>query len=378
VDQGFPRPVGRAIQIGLVRLRRLSFTTMGMIIRTVAHLLLIIVASAAAGCAASAPAVEGGPAPSFRQAVFAEGRLWLLTNDGELSSLAEGEDRPRSARLDSPVLSICSSSGRLRAVTGQSRGASTWTLRSHTGGGWQSDVQIDADDEELLGIACDGDRVTLLSTSRIREVHDRDVRSLRLSESLQGYPAITTMLAAGDAVYVGLNIGEWGGGLRRIERSTGRVAMIERADNADPCGTPLDSRCDPVNGLIASPRNPDCVMAAIGLVHFLPSGRIVEICGDAVELVFSREYRPDPANAEPYGEIAFFGVAPSGDGIVAAGIDGIYRLTSSGEFVRRETPTWRRYGSVRVSYEDPEVILVMTDINQRASVSGSTPILVPR
>jgi len=310
--------------------------------------------------------------------VFAEGRLWLLTSEGELSSLADGDDRPRFARLDAPVLNICSSGGGLKAVTGLRGGASTWTLRSHTGEGWQSNARIDAEDEELLGMACDGERVTLLSTSRIREVHDRDVRSLRLSESLRGYPAITTMLASGDAVYVGLNIGEWGGGLRRIERSTGRVTNIERAENADPCGTPLDSDCDPVNGLIVSPRNPDCVIAAVGLVHFLPSGRIVEICGDAVELVFSREYRPEQAGAGPYGEIAFFGVAPSGDGIVAAGIDGIYRLTSSGQFVRREAPHWRQYGSVNVSYDNPDIILVMTGINQRASISGNTPILVPR
>src|SRR5882757_5832348 len=46
---------------------------------------------------------------------------------------------------------------------------------------------------------------------------------------------VTSIHVAGDRVFAGINAGEWGGGLRRIDRKTGKVSVIEKT-NGDSVG----------------------------------------------------------------------------------------------------------------------------------------------
>jgi hypothetical protein len=119
------------------------------------------------------------------------------------------------------------------------------------------------------------------------------------------------------------------------------------------------------------------------LVHFLPSGHVVEICGDKVELLYKASIRDDrfplrSANRGRYGKVAFVGLARQGGNLWAAGIDGIHVIGPSGVSRTIPLPNFRDFGGVRISFDMPELILVLTDVNQRHSVSGPVPILVPR
>jgi hypothetical protein len=186
-------------------------------------------------------------------------------------------------------------------------------------------------------------------------------------------------------IFVGFNAGEWGGGLQRIDRATGEVATIEQNDSGELCGGPLNTDCDPVNGIATEPWNADCVAAAVGLVHFAPHGRIVEICDKTVKRLYFKPYGPPAPNNrvvvhrdEPFETVAFFGLSQQRDALWVVGIDGIYRIGADGAERFFPLPEFKPRGGILVSFDLPDFVLVLTDVNQRKSLSGSVPIIVSR
>lgn len=85
------------------------------------------------------------------------------------------------------------------------------------------------------------------------------------------------------------------------------------------------------------------------------------------------------AHSDSLAAEAFFGLERSGDELVAAGTEGVYHFSGS----RTSQPTllplphFEEIGGVRVNFELPGLVLVLTEIN-RHSVSGAVPLLVPR
>jgi hypothetical protein len=223
-----------------------------------------------------------------------------------------------------------------------------------------------------------------LTTRRIIDVVGDKHGAVPLSEPLRP-GLVTSVHVTPEKVFVGINAGEWGGGLRRIDRKAGKITNVE-SDVADElCKGPLNSKCDPVNGIASEPWNPDCVAIAVGLVHFEPHGRIVEVCGDRVQRLYFKPYGAEASgdqttgkSDEPFSTVAFFGLVRQGDALWAVGIDGIYRIDAGGATQLTSLPAFRNIGGIRVSFDSPHVILVLTNINRRRSISGSTPILVPR
>ncbi|HYJ83914.1 MAG TPA: hypothetical protein VEW26_13865, partial [Allosphingosinicella sp.] len=320
------------------------------------------------------------------RALFAEGRLWLLTDDGKLTSLAPGD---RSRRTESPggaVIDICSGAGGLRALTGERSKGRRWALRRWAEGRWTVEREVDREGEALVALSCAGQSALMLTYKQLIAIDRTGEETLPLSGDLRPPRVRPVTLEAGDYLFVGLNSGEWGGGLMRIDRRSGRVETIERNTTGDLCGGPLSTACDPVHGLAPIPWKPSCIAAAIGLVHFLSHGRIVEICGKQVETLFVQAadpYQKDPETAASvaagrYGAIAFFGLAAAGDSLLAAGGNGLYRIEAGGASTHRRWPRFEEIGGVLVSFALPDAVLVVTTINRRASVSGGAPLLVPR
>ncbi|HEX8238704.1 MAG TPA: hypothetical protein VF574_03085 [Allosphingosinicella sp.] len=320
------------------------------------------------------------------RALFADERLWLLTDDGKLTSLAPGD---RSRRAESPggaVIDICSGAGGLRALTGERSGGRSSTLRRWSGGRWTVEREVDGRGEALVALSCAGKSALLLTSKRLIAVGSAGEESLRLSGDLRLPRVKPVTLESEDYLFVGLNSGEWGGGLMRIDRRSGRVETIERNATGDRCEGPLSTACDPVHGLAPIPWKPSCIAAAIGLIHFLSHGRIVEICGKQVETLFVQAadpYQKDPKTAASvaagrYGAIAFFGLAAAGDSLLAAGQDGLYRIGAGGVSTRQSWPRFEAVDGLLVSFALPDAVLVVTTINRRASVSGGAPLLVPR
>jgi hypothetical protein len=192
-----------------------------------------------------------------------------------------------------------------------------------------------------------------------------------------------TMYATPDHVFIGLEKGEWGGGLRRIERRTGKVAVVERNEHGDLCGGPLNTHCDPVHAIAPVPWKPGCVAAAIGLEHLSSKhGRIAEICGDEVREIFvqphERTYRDGEGTKKGRGSVAFYGLTKVGDELWATASDGVYRIRGPGDGGRVELPAFKSIAGADVSFDVPGAVLIFTGVSKNLPTIAGVPLIVAR
>lgn len=322
-------------------------------------------------------------ANSISRAVFGDGRLWLLTDDGAVSAITPGAKLRLPGKLPDRVLDLCATGGVVQLLTCPREGCGTWSLRRLEGGHWDVIASVASNGEPVVAAQCvRPGAMTVLSSGRLVEIEPHATRAVALSGRLP-IEGVASMHATQADVFVGINAGEWGGGLRRIDRQTGKVDAIDRRGH-ELCSGPLNGDCDPVNAIVDDPWKDGCLVVAIGLVHFAPHGRLDEICGDHVDRLWfrafpteGRERKPLPGE-EPFRTEAFFGLARSGSALMAVGLDGLYRFQGHGEPMRMPLPEFETIDGVAVSFALPDVVLVLTGINQRRSLSGTVPLLVPR
>ncbi len=334
------------------------------------------------GLALSDPTMDDFPEPRpdpmmIQAAAFADDRLWLLASDGALTSITE-KARDRTSEFSGErVLALCVQSKRPLILT---LGADDrWTLRRREDGGWTALASVGSRGDDFVGMSCDTREVSLLTNRHLITLGDTPPRSVNLSDHLN-VGVTRSLLSASGQLFVGTNAGEWGGGLQRIDRRTGKVSQLQRNDTGDPCDALLDRQCDPVNGVAPAPWDSNCTVAAVGMVHMFTRGRLVEICGDRIEPLYAKSLPSlaDRPGRKPFNDVAFFGANRAGDSLMVVGTDGLYRFRGRKPVDFRRLPRFQTIGGVRVSFDLPDVVLVMTDINQSVSLSGSVPMLVPR
>lgn len=319
------------------------------------------------------------------RALFADGRLWLRTDSGRLSSLAEGERTQTIHDLGGNVLDMCERDGALVALTAQRGGTGHWTIHRREGGTWRVTGSVPASADRLVALSC-GPGLEMAVTNRRLVGLTGAAPAIALSEPFQRSSPGTSVYASRDAIFVGLNLGEWGGGLRRIDRRTGRVSTIERNATGGLCDGPLNTDCDPVNGIVAIPWRPGCFAAAIGLIHFAAHGRIAAICPGGIEQMFAAPDAIDPGNPADVaqaekgglGSVAFFGLTATRNALIAVGHNGLYRIEANGTATRAPWPRFTEVDGILVSFALPDVVLVITGVNRRASLSGFTPLMAVR
>lgn len=323
-----------------------------------------------------------GQETSLSRAIYAEGEVWLLSDAGEVSRVAEDKSDRLEALLPEPALDLWLHDGRPAVITCKRELCTDWTVRLWDNGNWVTLAKVPTQNDAFVGVGQTGSALTLLTSHRIVDAAGDSPKTATLSQPLPS-GLVTSVYMTPDSIFVGINAGEWGGGLRRIDRKSGKVSKIERNASGRPCGGPLNSDCDPVNAIVGEPWKENCIVAAVGLVHFVPSGRIVEVCGDEVRTIYSKPYatslagnKVDWQDVEPFSTVAFFGLTRKGNTLLAAGIDGIYRIEPGGDARSTPLPAFKQIGGIRVSFDLPDVILILTDINGRRSMSGSVPILV--
>jgi len=313
------------------------------------------------------------------RAVFADGKLWVLADNGELSSITPGATTREFAQLPEPPVDICRTPTGVAALTCSGTRCSSWTLRRRIDGQWNTGEVIATRGEPLVALHCDGSSGLIVSTRRAIDV-SKPQSALRFSRAISKDLVAATHVTK-EYIFVGLNAGEWGGGLTRIDRRTGRVEVIEKKLGDGACKEPLDAACDPVNAIVDAPDKPGCVLVAIGLVHFLAHGRIVEVCGRDVRTVYSRTFKFNVENEEMANlenEEAFFGLAAAGTQRIAVGVAGLYRFSGAPQPLISPLPEFKVVDGICVNFDQSDVALVLTTINRRRSVSGNTPLLVLR
>ena len=319
---------------------------------------------------------------TFKRAIFSDGKLWLLSDRGALTTIDPGRKAATTETAPGKVVDLCRGAAG-PVVLAQGAAAGTWTLKRLVAGNWQDAGTIAGGGEALVAMTCRGDRVTLLTARRLIDVSPAGQKAVMLKGEVGRVLVNATLYDAGDVLFVGINAGEWGGGLRRIVRATGKVSQIERR-GSDPCEGPLSAVCEPVNGIAAMPGRPDCIVVAVGLVHFVSSGSLVRVCGDEITPIYWKPYTIerwagyDPQAPKPNETVAFFGLSDTPAGIWAVGLDGLYSIGERDAVSFRKMPEFETIDGISVSFAMPDVVLVSTTINQRASISGAVPMLVPR
>jgi hypothetical protein len=308
------------------------------------------------------------------RAVFADARVWMRSDAGIVFSVSEGEAQRREEAVPGVALDLCARRGHLLVLTSAS---ASLTISRRDTNTWVPEASLEAPDA-VIGMYCTPEAVTVVTATQAFVIRGGKTNTVAFSRPLRGGLA-SSLHVEGDQLFAGVNRGEFGGGMLRADLKTGRVTTIDRR-SGELCGGPLNADCDPVHGIASAPWKPGCVVAAIGLVHFLSHGRLVEICGDDVQTLLSRPFSPGSAGGtsrEDISSVAFFGVARAGDAVLAAGNDGLYRVSSK-RIDREPLPKFRDVGGIKVSFDIAGFVLVLTDVNSRKSVSGSVPLLVPR
>jgi len=325
------------------------------------------------------------------RAIFADGHVWLMSDAGVLLSITEGKDDPVEIALPEAALDLWPEDGQPAVISCSRPSCTEWILRHRSSSGeWNVMARVATLGEHFVTVGKTNGGITVLTHRRIIDLAGGKESSIAMSGAWQPKPIASTHVTP-TSVFIGFNEGEWGGGLQRIDRKTGEVVSIERKESGQFCFRPLDSACDPVNGIATAPWNPDCVVVAVGLVHFQPSGRLLEVCGNVVRLIYVKAWPPpnkadkqplpnkaDVGDREPFPSVAFFGLSRQDDTLWAVGIDGIYQVESDGSAQSNPLPPFKRVGEFWVSFDLPGFVLVLTDVNQRRSISGSVPLLVPR
>jgi hypothetical protein len=320
--------------------------------------------------------VRVGQESFISRAVYFDSKLWLLTDAGTLSNIVDGSGTQLAVPLPEPASEMWICDGELMVLTEARHEGESWTLRKRSHESWIIVATIPRDRDDVVGIGSSGKTVVLLTTRRMIDLVGGDQRSIVLKWPKERTAGITSVLVKIDSVLVGFNAGEWGGGLRRIDRKSGNISTIGHKAENEPCAGTL-AECDPVNGIAMEPWNEGCAAVAIGLIHMMAHGSIVEVCGSAIRTIYSKPYSKLYRD-DHYSTVPFFGIIASNHKLLAVGSDGLYKIGPEGTVEVSALPKFERIGNVSVSFAVPDVVLVVTGINQRHSVSGSVPMLVSR
>jgi hypothetical protein len=163
----------------------------------------------------------------------------------------------------------------------------------------------------------------------------------------------------GDALFVGYNMGEWGGGLRRVDLTTGALSFVHQPDG-EFCNRRLNPECSPIVGIVSDPGREGCILVGASLAHLSGRyGEVLRVCGDEITQVFQAPLPVVPGSIEfaPGRSWPFDSLVATSTGWIAVGQDRFAR--SSGGLVRMgDIPPLRPWAGLRVTDQVDDVVFV--------------------
>ncbi|MBS0471768.1 MAG: hypothetical protein JSR60_11900 [Proteobacteria bacterium] len=341
-------------------------------------ILLILLILPFLGADAREPDPKFKPDPALgtylTRAAVSDGRLWALSLDGALVSFGLADNK-RHVWFRKNVITLDKHDGRLFVLT---RAEGRYDLLE-----WKKDAFARAASLALptkpdwLLLAWQGDQPLVVTPNAIWRRDGRQWQMLRtevLSPNIDlphRPPVAAAAAASGRFLYLGYSNGEWGGGMARIDLESGAVltSMDAYRDSGKTDTVVADGD---INAIIPDPANPDCVIAADGLIHFFASGRLLRVCTDHVSIAYSRPTGENKGDTE-----AFFGVAPAKDGYWAISSNAIYHFGSAPEPDRVPLAGLGYWNGLWVGREIPGIVIVYSEISRQLAVNGGMALLAP-
>lgn len=311
------------------------------------------------------PAGRGEP-DKIRRTVYADGRIWVLAG-GEIWSV--GDAGATARRTGVAAYDICAHQGALVAVTPEPRSPEGWRVTKQTSGGWTILARPRHHGAGLVALECSAD-VRLLTSDRLMTVgNPGSTTTILLSERIPAWPP-TAILATAHHLLVGVNAGEWGGGIWRIDEGSGVVERLGRPGGGDVCVPPLEIACTPVNDLTAHPWRPDCSLAAVGSIQDT-NGGLLEVCGAQVRALTPAV---DPS-APRAGNSAYFGLVATKHDVKASTVAGVRTLHANGALEAPDRPHFKTDGPFHISLQ-PGFALIRAASDERFHPGGSNAFVV--
>lgn len=251
----------------------------------------------------AAPAAEARPArkisPRIAEAAFHRGLLWLRDVRGTLAAVEPGRGVASAHLAAEHVVDIHRTlDDRLWVLSTTEHDVHLW---ERVDGGFRPVLEMAAPSSPLLAVADDRGRPAILARRAVFFVDEGGtLRGTSLDDEVKPglVRQVSFAVSAAGSAYAGTSSGEWGGALYRIRLSSGEVQRVERVDRPGLCSGPLNPKCDPVTSIIPDPDAPKCVLVGIGLRHFMEHGRLLRACDRGVRVVWSQERKTEPARLE--------------------------------------------------------------------------------
>ncbi len=320
----------------------------------------------------------------IHQAVLFDHRLWIASDSKEVWAVEETTNQINGWEFRDRVSSLLRTGNRLLATTASAEGERVlWERR---GEDWR---QVRAWRHEKrprwLTMAADGDQLVLAESTRA-QVIDRDgrEREVTFTQAIPGGHHVSAALTSG-ALYVGLDSGEFGGGLWRVDLSTGSMTEVRGSGLQPPppddplCGPSLYHECAPVTAVVADPARPGCVLASVGMSHMGSThGAVHRVCGEAIERLWYEQLRDRGSPWTGYSDsAAVWGLLPAPGGFWAATNHGLVRREAGRADQVWTTLAIETLGGVTQSRQLAGVRLVWSAHQAAVSVGGGGAMLVP-
>ena len=321
---------------------------------------------------------QGLPTPT--KVVDSHGVWWILDDQGALRALDGG--RTVVQRLGGPVRDVVQTpKGDLLALVQTRDRSRALLMKRALSGAWVQYATLSvARTDTLIGLAASDTDAVVLGNRAYYDVRRgqvprrQPIQGPAVNGSLQ--PAVARSLFG--QLYVGENWGEFGGGLTRIDVETGVSERIEQRGSDGGCSGPLNSACNPITAVIPDATDGRCAIVSIGLRHMgMELGRVLRVCGSVVTVVAELPC-PGSRRVEPLCSLAIFGLAPDSGGFWASTGAGLYHFHARVMDQHRSMPTLQQHSTLSYSDAIPGLLVLSTNINWRASVSGPTPLIAVR
>lgn len=278
--------------------------------------------------------------------------LWLRGGDDRVVRFDRASGERRVAPLKHPDLLVIGARIWALTIAPDGRTVRITDLRSHEVFGEALHLP-----GAMIGLFDDGGQPGVLTPRAVIRMRDGAWREDALPAVLPEGGQVAA--AENGDLYYGLNLGEWGGGLRRIDGRTRAIGFVSTPSD-ELCGGLLNPDCEPVVGLFRDPARPACIITASGLAHLgLRHGAVHRVCHDEITPVFSAPYPVDETQISPPGQTwPFYSLTATGDGWIAVS-DGRYFRAHGDEVAEHPLPELADWSGLRISAPQDGVLFVL-------------------
>jgi hypothetical protein len=290
---------------------------------------------------------------SIRKGFASSDAIWLLGESGQVVRF----DRRSGERivLAGSVGDILPDGKRLWALAyNEEQGETLRDLRAEE----PAPLEVNGIGQPIGLFLAGADRPGILTTRTVLlPSEDRDWTETRLVAVLDG--ANVTTSDGDGGVYIGLNLGEWGGGLRRVDAVTGNIAFVTQSSE-ELCGGLINPECDPVVGAFPDPDHSGCILTGVGLAHmFTRKGAVLRVCGSEITPVFSAPIPRVEGGFNVPGDWPLYSLVQTRDGWIAISEERYFQMQSD-EVIELPLPSLRDWSGLRLGEAPDGTLFVMS------------------